>query len=307
MPNNPRDRVLGSVDREQTAVLRREKALMRDIVKAYNQARTDILAEFTEKFSGLGDNPRPADIRQLATDLNLIRAIERRLAELEAEFGRILRGSLTNVSTEAFAAASAQVGILADAIGLNLFQFALDPLLELTIAPAIEQIPGLVGGLQANIIAQLRQSLAAGSRFRDIAAQIFSNQPGSVFKNGMTSAQLMARRAVSQANNNARQIFMEQVQQTQIPDLKKQIVAKIDGRTTKLSLDVHGQIKPVDEPFVMTSGPPKPFARRMMHPPFTWNDRDTVAPYLPQFEQTSGLTTADMRAEARAEINKRES
>lgn len=301
MPVNPRDQVMQRVDADQAALLRRENDLVREVAQAYEQARKDLLAEFTEAFANLGPSPTPAEIRQLATNAALIQAIERRLAQLEAEFGDILRAGLAGVSDEAFAAAAAEIGVFAEALGIELLQFSLDPLLELTIGPAIDQIPGLIASAKSTLLATMRESLAAGDRFSDIAQAVLGAQE-SAFRRGMTSAELMVRRATVQANNNAKLLFYEQAR-GQLPGLQKQAVAHVGGSTTRTCLHVHGQIRDLDEPFTLTAEPR--FARKQMQPPFHWNCRTSVAPYLARFESTSTLTTPAMEAAAQAELDNR--
>lgn len=298
MPN-PRDQVLANLAANQRSALKTENALAKQVIAAYDQARRDLMADFVERAAALGDNPTEAQIRALATDANLIRAIETRLAALGSEIEQIINTELAGLSQAAFAAAAAEIDILAQALGINLISFALDPLLELTIGPAIAQIPGLTAALQANLVSNLAQSLAAGERFSDIAGRVYGAQK-SIFANGMTSAELMVRRAVVEANNASRLLYFKQARE-QLPGLKKQAMAAISGRTTRTCLAVHGQIQELDDPFILTEEPR--FARKQQSSPFHWNCRTAIAPYLGQFEEGSNLTTAAMRAQARQALN----
>lgn len=300
--SNARDTALAAAQRGQRDLLRREEALARDVLQAYEQARQALMTEFMDRAARLGSDPTPGQIRTLANDLSLIRAIEARMMALELELTNLLRRGLTPISQEAFALAAAEIEALALALDVMVFQFALDPLLELTIGPALAQVPGLIAAQRATIIAAMRESLAAGDRVRDIAQSLFGKSAG-IFRNGMTSAELMTRRAVIQANNNSKSLYYEQAQRQYLPTLQKQIVATIGPRTTQTCLRAHGQIKPLDEPFDI-SGEPS-FGRRQMHPPFHWNCRTTVAPYLAQLETTSTLKTSDMRQAAQQELQRR--
>lgn len=303
MPN-PRDVALSTAQLGQDALFRREEALVKDVLAAYERARQSLMTEFIECAGRLGSNPTPGQIRTLANDLSLIRSIEQRMAELSVELGDILRQGLTGVSEDAYALAATEIEALARALDVTVFQFALDPLLELTIGPALGQVPGLIAAQQASITAAMRESLAAGDRVRDIAKSLFAREK-SIFRNGMTSAELMTRRAVIQANNNSKSLYYEQVKERHLPELQKQIVATISSRTTKTCLRAHGQVKPLDQPFDI-SGEPS-FGRKQMHPPFHWNCRTTVAPYLAQFETTSTVKSSDMRSAAQQELKRRES
>lgn len=300
--SNARDTALAAAQRGQRDLLRREEALAQDVLQAYEQARQALMAEFMDRAARLGSDPTPGQIRTLANDLGLIRAIEARMMALELELTNLLRRGLTPISQEAFALAAAEIEALALALDVMVFQFALDPLLELTIGPTLAQVPGLIAAQRATITAAMRESLAAGDRVRDIAQSLFGKSAG-IFRNGMTSAELMTRRAVIQANNNSKSLYYEQAQRQYLPTLQKQIVATIGPRTTQTCLRAHGQIKPLDEPFDI-SGEPS-FGRRQMHPPFHWNCRTTVAPYLAQLETTSTLKTSDMRQAAQQELQRR--
>lgn len=295
---DPRQVILTDLERFSAQLLRQENGLVRDVYRAYEQARADLLAQFTYRFSLLGDDPSPAQIRQLATDAELIRAIEERMRALESEFTEIARKGFSDVAEAGFNGAAREVAAIAKAVNVNMLAFAIDPLLELTIGPAIGQIPGLVGNVKTNVITTLRERLAAGDRFTDIARAVFGKEAG-YFRNGQTSAELMTRRAVIQANNNARLLYYDQAKQI-IPGLKKQAIATFSGDTTRTCLKVHGQIQNLDDPFVIEGEPS--FGRRQQQPPFHWNCRTSVVAYHPVFERTSTVKTADMVAQAEKEL-----
>lgn len=301
MPNE-RDQVLNLVQRAEVAVLRQENALVREILAAYSGARRDLLATFMEQVAALGADPSAADVRRLATSLQLIRAIERRLEQLEREVAEELAEGLGGIARDSFERAAAETSIFASALGVNVLPLAVDPLLELTIGPAIDQVPGLIGSLRANVLAELRQGLASGDRMGDIARAVFGDSNSTVTRSA-TSAELLTRRAVIQAENNARMLFYEHAQANGLPALRRQAVAKIGGDTTRTCLRLHGQIRDLDEPFEVVGEPS--FGRRQMQPPFHWRCRTRVVAYHPAFEETSTLSTADMESAARQELASR--
>lgn len=290
-------RITGS----QAALLRRENALAGQIVRAYENARRELLARFSDQFGRLGDNPTPEQIRQLANDASLIRAIDQRLADLQTDLLRIINPGLTDISTAAFEQAAQEVLLLAEALGVNFFQFGIDPMLELTIGPALDQVPGLMSTISSQITATMREMLASGDRFSDIVRAIYGQNEG-VFARGRTSAELMIRRAVIQANNNSRLLYFEEAKK-QIGGLQKQAIAAVGTDTTETCLKVHGQIQDLDKPFHVVGRPS--FGEWQMSPPFHWNCRTTVAPYHPVFERTSSQSTPDLQAAARAELRNR--
>lgn len=82
----------------------------------------------------------------------------------------------------------------------------------------------------------------------------------------------------------------------------KQAVAAVDERTTDCCLRAHGQIKPLDEDFVLV-GTPR-FADTVDWTPFHWNCRSSVTLYIPEMEAV-GVPTVEMRAAALAELDAR--
>lgn len=299
MPNE-RDAIIKRMDTAQAAQLRQENALVRAILAAYDDARASLMGQLASAYASLGDNPSREAVRRLASQASLIQAIEQRMANLGATLTREMREALSEMLAATADDVSAQVLLLAEALEVGFIRFGIDELVELTIQTAIDQIPGLITTLQTSLVAELRSGLAQGQRFSELRDRLFTLH-NSIFARGKTSAELMVRRAVIQANNNARQIFIERAAE-QVPGMARQVVAHIGKNTTRLCLRAHGQIQPVGKPFELSSGPPEPFQRKMMAPPFHWYCRTGVVPYHPRFEQTSSLTTADMVAAAQAQL-----
>lgn len=300
--SDPHAEMMGMAESHAADLLKQENGLVRQIVAAYNAARRDLLATLADAYATLGDNPTPEQIRTLTTNVGLIQAIDQRLASLEGQTEGVLRQGLTAVGGDAFDSIAAEVGILARALGVEMPAFAIDPLLEVSIAPTIDQVPGLIASLKSQLTASLRESLAAGERMTNIAKGLLGVDD-SVFRRGLTSAELATRRAVVQAENNARLRFLENASKS-IKGLQKQAVAFATGSdTTETCLRVHGQIQPINKPFDIVGRPS--FGEKQMQPPFHWNCRTTVAAYHPIFEETSAVTTDGMVAQAKAELARR--
>lgn len=250
--------------------------MVRQIIRAYERARDDLLAMFMQRVAVLGPEPDMGQIRQLMNDMALIQAIVERLAELQSQFTQIAQTGLTHAAESGWNDAQAELLKLVGQQDVG-FDFVIDPRMDWAIVPAMEQIPGLIDALRAQLLAAMRESLAAGDRFRDIAKALLKEGGSGPFPNGMRSAELMARRAVIQANNNARLQFMEEARK-RLPHLRKRANAARDGRVTATCRAVDGQVRRLDQPFE-TPGP-EAFARRQMQPPFHWNCRTVVSPYL---------------------------
>lgn len=81
-----------------------------------------------------------------------------------------------------------------------------------------------------------------------------------------------------------------------------QAIAAIDQNTTNCCLLVHGQIQPLDKPFILY-GTPR-FADKMDNSPFHWNCRTAISLYTQRMEAV-GITTQEMRDAAEAEAKAR--
>lgn len=69
-------------------------------------------------------------------------------------------------------------------------------------------------------------------------------------------------------------------------DFDKQAIAALDGRTTECCINVHGQIRKLDEPFKLT-GTPR-FSDERDQPPFHWRCRTAMALYRADYDD--GMT-----------------
>ena len=304
MPNE-RDQLIRLVTAEQAALLRSEDRLVRAVLADYSQVRRELMADFADRFALLPDNPTTAQTRALASDATLIAAIDRRMIELNSLLNQTMAPAINEIANDAFELARQEVEILAAALGVSVFTFDLDPLLELVTAAVIAQIPLEVETFRGLLTSELRQGLIAGESMQDISRRLFSTVPVdgrvSVFSRGEVSSELMTRRGVIQANNNAKDLFYQEAAK-QVP-IQKQAIASINSKTTQTCLRVHGQVQDVGQPFTLT-GTPR-FSNSMQLPPFHWNCRTTISAYNQTIEEGSALSTNDMRVAARQEIERR--
>jgi hypothetical protein len=298
---NPHDRILRLIDSRQANLLRQENATVRQLTSVYEQSRRDLLARLSERFELLGPDPDPARIRQLMADRALILAIDEAMADLERNAGGVMAQRLSQISGQAADSILEELNMLARGLDISFRRFAVNELSLIAINPALEQVRGLTAELRGDLINELQRGLASGERLDTISRSLLSNRAvdNSVFRRGRTSAERMARRAIFQAENNSRLIFMQEGRQ-QVPGLKKQASAALAANTTRTCLAVHGQIREIDQPFDLSEQPR--FARQMMAPPFHWGCRTAVTPYHDRFETRSTLTTPAMRQAARAQF-----
>lgn len=98
-------------------------------------------------------------------------------------------------------------------------------------------------------------------------------------------------------------VLYRMVQQVTETVYMKQAVAAIDERTTDCCLRVHGQVQPLNKPFIL-HGTPR-FADKIDNPPFHWYCRTSQSLYNEKFE-SKGVTTEEMRRAAIDELKARE-
>lgn len=93
-------------------------------------------------------------------------------------------------------------------------------------------------------------------------------------------AERIVRTEVAYSYNAASTNTIQTFKNTDFPDMQKKILAHFDVRTAPDSVAVHGQVRPVDGLFVDGAG------RHYRHPPARPNDRETVIPWRPVWEET---------------------
>lgn len=115
--------------------------------------------------------------------------------------------------------------------------------------------------------------------------------PEGLFVRHRYWAERIVRTEVVRAYNGSRVEGLRTMQQTDFPDLQKKIIAILDRRTASDSIAVDGQIRGIDEAFVDGMG------RVYQYPPARPNDRETVIPWRPHWDQqVAGAPRADREA-----------
>lgn len=171
------------------------------------------------------------------------------------------------------------------------------------VANATSWIDGLQSRLNSEI-ANLRNAGESTEAAADrLLATTIADGRASEWRLAGTTMAISTQRDLWQAANGivgaVRQAGQRQTGQV----WKKQAIAAIDERTTDCCLRVHGQIRGLDEPFVLT-GTPR-YADKQQHAPFHWHCRTAESLWIAEFE-TVGITTDEMRSAARAEIEARQ-
>lgn len=290
------------LERNQRLLETAENAAAKEIARAYSAARRELVADILDRWTVSGVMT-PGQAVRVFRSMGLLEAIDRRLEELEQAHGAILRNVLNATDERALLAVGRELSLLPAALRPDLSAFARinAALIEQFLPQALDDAELVGRSLRITVRRELQNGLIQGEAFPSLVRRVFDVAQPSPFRNGMVSAERGVRRLVITAENAARNAYIGRAQQD-IPELKRQAVAVIQGRTTDTCLRVHGQIVGVDEPFEL-SGEPR-FADSMMHPAFHWNCRTAVAAWHPVFER-GGLTTSNMERSAQAELRKR--
>lgn len=295
-----------AIDISQSLMERAEIQAVRQVAAAYNQARRELLASLLAGWTGPG-TLTPADAISLVRRLGLLQQIDARLLELEREHGAILRGIIVDSEERGLAAVARELRALPrDIVGdLRSFTRINTVMVERFLPTSMDDAQLATGTLRLQLRREIQSGLLQGEEFPKLVGRLMrtasDGEGPALFRNGQVGAERAARRLVIHAENAAKQEFIGQAK-AEIPALRKQAVAAIAANTTDCCLRVHGQIVDVDQPFTLT-GTPR-FADEMMHSPFHWNCRTAVVAWHPRFE-SGGLTTANMRSSAQAELRKR--
>lgn len=293
------------IERHLSASERAEEQAVRSVAAAYRQARAELVARLIEQWPGSVSTP--AEATQALRNLALIQQIDTRLAQLENEVGVILRDVVTVAGERAIQQIEREIALLPPSIRPAVQSFAAINvrMIEQFLPVALDSARLGTRALSLQLARELQMGLIQGQSFPELIRRVMAATPTgqgpAVWRNGEVSAELAVRRTVITAENAAKHAVLLEVRES-VPEVQKQAVSALGRNTTNCCLRVHGQIQPVDEPFELT-GTPR-FADRMMYPAFHWRCRTTVSMYHPSFEH-SGLTTANMRAAAQAELARR--
>lgn len=165
---------------------------------------------------------------------------------------------------------------------------------------------GWVDILLANFLVELSRLRQADETPEAMADRLLAEQiadgRASVWRTGINLAIAESQRGLwTAANSLAGTLYIEGQRQTG-ERWRKQAIAAIDERTTDCCLRVHGQVQDLDKEFHLI-GTPR-FRDYIAHPPFHMYCRTAETLWVERFE-TVGITTAQMRDAANAEINAR--
>jgi len=170
----------------------------------------------------------------------------------------------------------------------------------------VQNVTNFIGNLEISLMSELWRLRAEHETLDAVVDRLFTGNisatgRASVWRNAQNAMAAETQRDLWTAGSGLTNAIYTAGQGGQ--QWKKQVIAAIDERTTDCCLRVHGQVQPLNAPFMLT-GTPR-FADMMQHPPFHWYCRTAEALWIEEFEE-QGTTTVAMRAAASAEIEARE-
>jgi len=296
-----------TLDNHMLALEHAETRAARQVALAYNDARREIVDYLLRRWTGAATLTPGASL-DLMRRLALLRGVEKRLAALERQTGVVLRDVVRSSTELALETMGREMALLPPEFRAPLGNFAAleAPMIERFLPQALAQAQVASRSVLVTMTRHLQSGLAQGLSFPDLVARLMGATPvgetPAVWRNGATSAQLMVRRTVITAANQAKLNVLDAVNARGATQVRKQWMAVINERTTDCCLRAHGQIQRVGDPFILTGTPQ--FAPTVQAPPAHWNCRSSVVMHHPLFEQ-GAMTTASMQSSAQSELSKR--
>jgi len=299
-----------------------EKSTIRDISIAYNTARDEIAKELKARYDQLVGNianmtPGQIEMAQikLLRDAQLYENLETRIGQLGGKLDKINSAAILEASGISNEYVKNELEALSFFTNLDPANFARINTLqaELTVNHVNQGTKFVTAAQQAEILPQIQQQIRIGilkgESIENITARIVSKTPltlagvnKGVFSTIEQRARLNARWGIIESSSAAAVTqygaFNTRCAENDIKvQVKKQVIAQIDDRTTVTCLYAHGQIQEIEKPFETDQG-------LLDYTPFHCNCRSTVAAWHELFE-SFGKSTKQMQAESQKELNKR--
>ena len=314
------ERFVARADASLTLRDPRGRARARELLELLADADRDLerrLQREAERFGGRTARATGATMEQYQAQIQAV------TARVQERLGGVVTGSATDAAAESVRRTSTLMTRLEQRFTGIARPIRLDEAVSLRLQPSLlnrhatsvdrygeSMIRTFRREMSAGILAgdtqhQLMQRLVglAGPR-GDVSLRAVEMQPGMVvrlaeefipeglFVRYRSWAWRIVRTETAHAQNAA---AVESIvaARDEFPDMQKKILATFDNRTAADSVAVHGQVRPVDQPFEDGAG------RVYMYPPARPNDREVVIPWRPAWTNTDHTrppTLADMEA-----------
>jgi len=162
--------------------------------------------------------------------------------------------------------------------------------------------PAWIGDMARSLETNITRLAVTGSDIQPAVNRLLSvsiqDGRASVYRLSGAAAATETQTVAWMAAAGAMFAFYKHVSGITQREYSHQAIAAIDQNTTDCCLQVHGQIQPLNKPFIL-HGTPR-FADKLDSSPFHWNCRTAISLYTQRMEDI-GITTAEMKAAADAE------
>lgn len=275
--------VAASAERFSDQTLDLEEAAFERIAAVYDDAASQVATELRQ-----ARNTSPS------SDVWLVVAVL--LAAAESETATILDELLAATILAAVAAIAVELGLVEDTLATDAEGVAALAMSTVDAQAHIEaareraraELARVTAAAAEDVDRVQRQVHARGGDRAELIDRLTGTdvrRPGQtgrgIVRRPATAAQQAGRAVSIEADNQTRETAMqafndELVARGRQPVIYKQVLAKIDDRTTVVCLHAAGQSRPLDEPFDTLNG-------LLDRPPFHWGCRSTVIPWAPGF------------------------
>lgn len=299
-----------------------EKSTIRDISAAYTTARTEIAQQlkanyekYLKDIATMTAGQKEMMQIKFLRDAKLYENLETRIIQLGGQVDKITASAILEASGISNEYVKNELQALSFFTNLDPQNFARINTIqaELTVNHVNQGTRFVSVAQQAEILPQIQQQLRIGilkgESIDNITARIVSKTALTLegIKQGVFSsieqrARLNARWGIIESSSAAAVTqygaFNQRCDEAGIKtQVKKQVIAAIDDRTTICCIDASGQIQDIDTPFDTEQG-------SFDYTPFHCNCRSTVAAWHALFEQF-GKSTKQMQEESKKELQKR--
>lgn len=276
-------RVAASAERFSDETLALEEEAFARIAGVYDELARDVATELRQA-------------RSVAPSSDVWVLIAVMLAAAEAEAATIVDDLLAATIAAAIAAVAIELGAVEDTLAADAEGIAALAVSTLDAQEQVEnarerarsELARVTAAAQEDVTRVAREVHARGGDRDELIDRLTGTdvrRPGQsgrgIVRRPATPAQQAARAVSIESDNQTRETAMQAFNDEleargRQPVIYKQVMAKIDSRTTVVCLHAAGQSRPLDEPFDTLNG-------LLDRPPFHWGCRSTVIPWAPGF------------------------
>lgn len=250
--------------------------------------------------------------------LGTIPVLRRELDSLRTAVTNIMRGRVSSMDELVIWYASQQMNLLRNAGETNVpsvqdlnirSQPERQTIYQNILMTEPRWVSDLAQGMETNLTRLAISGASVQTAVDRLLALNIADGRASVFRMGSVAAETQVQDTIWTVGSLSSFGMWKVAQTITHIAYEKQAIATIDAQTTDCCLRVHGQIQPLEKPFIL-EGTPR-FADKVANPPFHWHCRTAETLHTLRMEEKGIPTTelidaAQAELRARAETGKRE-